>query len=366
MKKLFFLILLASSVCRSQNLVINPSLDSYTDYKGTINNRMNWSSSNDGSIDYYEVDTNLYGSPNHGKSYQGFIVVRNTNGRIQHLREYVQGELKTNLEKGEKYFVQFNVRLKSLKGGATSSIGLGFYNRQKDNHWWRGRVSIRNKFIVKNKKENIIKSKEWVKVEGVYIASGNEKYFGIGNFNLKMNTICEKEKYSTWSFYKPDYMKRNGDGYYFLDDVTVTPIPKDYLNTRDDSTKFINNKFISNSPKLNESFKLENIQFEKGKSYLTNESELKLKEIYHYLMVNPFLTFELNLHLESNYQIALIRRLREHRVNFIYDYLGGMGISKNRIYINQIIKSTNDSEVNYVEFKFLENKISDISKENFN
>ena len=131
-----------------------------------------------------------------------------------------------------------------------------------------------------------------------------------------------------------------------MDDITVSPIPKNYVNARDDNSKFIDNMFLINSPKFNESFRLENVQFKKGKSYLAEASKLKLKEIYHYLMVNPFLTFELNLHLESIYQIGLIKRLREQRANYIYDYLGGIGVARNRICIKQTIKSTNDAEVN--------------------
>jgi len=92
---------------------------------------MNRSSSNNGSVVYYKVDTNRYNFSKHGVSYQGLIVVRNPDGRIRDLGEYTQSELKINLGKGDKYFVQFDLLLRSLDGGATSSVGLGFYKKPK-------------------------------------------------------------------------------------------------------------------------------------------------------------------------------------------------------------------------------------------
>lgn len=149
-----------------------------------------------------------------GNAYGGFFVFSDHNNEFIY-REYIQGSLSEPLVVGKKYFVSAYLSLADNAEFATDEIGF-YFSEQK---------IIRNPLFtqvldvipqVVNTKDRIIGNKaNWVRIEGSFIASGNEKYFTIGCFadyyktNLHFLEEGKKEDLITSCFY-------------YIDDVCVS------------------------------------------------------------------------------------------------------------------------------------------------
>lgn len=145
--------------------------------------------------------------------------------------EYIEGELISPLIQGKKYCASFYARLVDSSGLATWSIGVYLskdFLPDLNSHY----DTISNYYLhftpqIQNAEGNFLKDTAWVKIEGSFIAEGNEKYIIIGNFNpyyrknylLKTNNII-------------DYYNHNASLYY-IDMVsvyecndTIVPLPE--------------------------------------------------------------------------------------------------------------------------------------------
>ncbi len=276
--KIFFfsVFTLCSLFSTSQNLVPNPSFESYStcpDDIGEINRCTSWKNCSDninGTPDYYNPCANLstpiagtpynvegYQLPHTGNSYAG-ILCYETN--FPNWREFIGITLQTPLVVGQKYYISFFASL-SLEysninmNTAIDKLGLKFTTINYDTI---NLSSVSNSsHILSN--GFITDTLGWTKVSGSFIADSAYSFLMIGNFYDDANT--NKIRYGG----TPD-----SNSYYFIDDVCVsTDSLFSYQWTGVEEKKNSENISIYPNPFINE------IQIE-------NSSQKKLENVIIY------------------------------------------------------------------------------------
>jgi hypothetical protein len=225
MKKLFFLgiFLFNTVLIKSQNLVPNSDFETHIPCDSLfsfLSDAPPWSYFNGDQSPYFNscntqwpnlgVPINLNGLqgyqwPKSGNGYSGFNVYYQP---IFNIRQYVQVQLNHPLKIGYLYCVEFYVNLANVSKYGTDRIGAFF----SDTAVYCVPNSCLLNYIpqVSNKRGSVITDTlNWTKIEGSFIAAGNEKYITIGNFypddsvsKIQINT----QPYST---------------FYYIDDVSV-------------------------------------------------------------------------------------------------------------------------------------------------
>ncbi|WP_034060315.1 hypothetical protein [Lacinutrix jangbogonensis] len=234
---LLFLFLFGS--INAQNLVLNPSFEAYINCPiviGSFNRDVqNWSTPNSGSTDYYnscKTERGLKGLENYngsqkartGKGYAGIYVFTDDN-----YREYVQGELKLRLVKGEEYIVSFYVSLAKKSTHSILNLSVLFTEEELSkcyhSNWCEKyirpkRVTSKSFTLIKNNKNVYYQQTEdWIKVSFSFFSNGFENYFSIGNFKSNSKTKKKQIKKNI----KPKF------SYYYIDDVSVENIDNDSI-----------------------------------------------------------------------------------------------------------------------------------------
>lgn len=214
---------------QSHNLVPNYSFEKYetcpedyTPQDMTHKLVPSWSYPTIATPDYFNrcsprnvsVPTNFAGEsePLTGDAYVGAIL----SGTEESYREYIQGMVLQPLVQGKKYCVRFSYKLASYSRFAVDRLSLYFSD-----------VEIRNTININlpytpqiNSKEGLFLDniEEWEELCNVYTASGNEKYFIIGNFRNYENTnyvVTDKNVVN---------LRNKAYAYYYIDDVIITPL----------------------------------------------------------------------------------------------------------------------------------------------
>jgi hypothetical protein len=205
------------------NLVPNPSFESYSNCP-TTNNQLNyatgWINPTISTPDYFNSCSSTFGVPSYcncssvfqypktGNAYCGIWCKNST----VNSREYLQMQMNTTLQSGKCYVVSFYANIVNWAGYACNNLGAYLSPNQVNSSSSNVLLSY-NSQIKKFKNEIITDTLNWVKISGVYTASGGENYITIGNFNDDVNT---------------DTVLINGSSslgaYYNIDDVSVTPI----------------------------------------------------------------------------------------------------------------------------------------------
>lgn len=230
MKKILLCILLFISLnIQSQNLVPNPSFETFiecpdTSFLGFYSFLdSTWFQFN--SADYFNTcDTsNYYGVPDNfvggyqfpvtGNAYCGFILYQT----IGFDREYIEIELDSTLVNGTTYYVRFYVSLGDSMQYALENIGAMFTDTLFDPYpaptfaWQTGIPQV------KNPSGNMLNDKtNWMVIQDSFIAIGGEKFITIGNFDDDPSTIIQ---------YQGGSGSSTDGAYYFIDDVYVGSIP---------------------------------------------------------------------------------------------------------------------------------------------
>lgn len=218
-----------------ENLVRNPSFEDYNVCPSGINGQPSkrllpdWAIPSKGTPDYFNtccdgdagVPNNFAGKikPHSGNAYSGIILRKNftrdnriTGEKPVIYREYIQNELKIELEAGKSYRIKFWICNSSKSRFAVDQVGAAITYES-------GRVKDKEVLefypVVENTSGNFLSNQNyWVAIEGVYEAIGGEKYLTIGNF---------KNNFST------RYIMQNGNSefnyaYYYIDDVSVVEV----------------------------------------------------------------------------------------------------------------------------------------------
>jgi hypothetical protein len=211
MKRLFLLLLsflLCINVKAQLNLVKNPSFEQYSLCPNSFD-QISYATS------WHSIDTNGIvscaseycnvcatgggiGVPSGGDYYQ---YPRTGNGMAQTAmffdesyyypigRNYMQGQLKNTLENGKPYCVTFYVVLEEKSGNASNNIGAYLDNGSIDSTTLSTCGFPQTQYTPQVEETTIITDTlNWIKVEGSFIANGNEKFITIGNFKDKAHT----------------------------------------------------------------------------------------------------------------------------------------------------------------------------------
>lgn len=203
------------------NLVLNPGFESFSSIPtglGQLNLAAPWQSPSNGSPDYFHslataasgvsVPANTFGneSAHNGRAYVGFHV-----RPINLYREYVEVSLSSPLVAGNTYQVSFYLSLADGSRWAVDKLGA---------HFSAGSVSPVNTAYVLSLPPHVSVSgyltnkTGWTQVVGSYTALGSEDHIVIGNFLDNPSTTPLMGLGGPYEF-----------AYYYLDDVSVVPVP---------------------------------------------------------------------------------------------------------------------------------------------
>ncbi len=321
-----------TTMCLSQNLVINPGFDVYgkaTNLNWLFGGDMftsyavtGWSQSTSGSSDFFfyvpekkAKNINPYAGdhdPASGNAFAGFIPW--VPGR--EYREYVTGELSTPLEKGKKYKFRMKVCTGSVGSYLVNDLGVYFSkDRVKDTSSKLLRVNTHVWLDATGLQSN---PEEWTVMENVYIAQGGERFFTIGNFLNDSATVSMDRKLGTAPL---PY------SYYYADDVEVIPTTEDPVAPGPKTS-------LSNQIKAGSTFIARGVNFDLDKSTLRPESYLQLHEIIAELKRKPGLKVDVRGYTDSTGNEAHNLQLSKARAKVVADYLVSSGIDRSRVTYN--------------------------------
>jgi outer membrane protein OmpA-like peptidoglycan-associated protein len=150
--------------------------------------------------------------PHGGDGYVGAIL----SGTEESYREYIQGSLSSAMIKGQQYCIRFYFKLASYSRFAVDQMSLYLSDAEIKNDI---NVNLSYTPQITNKiglfLDNI---DEWEEFCTVYTATGNERFFIIGNFRNYDNTnyvVTDKNVVN---------MRNKAYAYYYFDDVIISPL----------------------------------------------------------------------------------------------------------------------------------------------
>lgn len=243
-KYLTFILLGLFTTIVSQNMVNNPSFESFTSCplgQGQLN-ATNWQvTANSGfsSPDYFNIcvppsnqvgiPDNVAGSqiPYDGNAYTGIFCY----GVNSQQREYIQTQLISPMVIGQTYHVSFRVSLGDYHGTAIGSLGAHFSNNPLIGSGNTLPFNVTPQII---SNQIITNQTVWTEIAGDYTALGGEHYLTIGNYltdELTPKTaILPEPNFPFW-------------GYYYIDMVSVTANPLNINEFNNDNIKVHPNPF---------------------------------------------------------------------------------------------------------------------------
>ena len=156
--------------------------------------------------------------PRTGNAYGGFVTYSSPGfAPFFEFREYIENGLKQTLKPNTNYCINYYVNLAGISNYASANVGIVF-SKDSIRHYTLPNApsyvitytpSIENTSIIAD-------SINWTKIEGIYLASGIERFVTIGNFRHDPLTSTLSVATNT-----PSYREI---AYYFIDDVSVTEI----------------------------------------------------------------------------------------------------------------------------------------------
>jgi hypothetical protein len=211
--------------CKNCEQVQNGHFEWYDGYSTSVSNishSYSWSTASLGTSDYYNVNYPYpvsvpanypaTSTPAHnGNGYAGFITYT---GIDPNAREYIQSQLKCPLVVGQNYNVSFYTIAGDKFGTVTNNIGAylsGLPTYTPNVYYISGVTPQVNSSSVINY------STSWTQVSGI-VTGNNQQFITIGNFYSDPPNTTILNPASTSTLY-PNY------SYYFVDDISVTPVP---------------------------------------------------------------------------------------------------------------------------------------------
>lgn len=219
-----------------QNVIANSSFEEFTfcpknyfRYPNVFNQCLNnWYSPTKGTPDYFNdcsrsrsgVPNNFAGvaEPLDGSGYVGFCLATNPSlihANINFTQEYIATRLDYQLQKNKRYCIEFYISLADYSLYTINEIGI-YFSKKKIKKRTTKNLPYKPQILFKC--DHINNDRSWVKLSNVFIASGNEEFLAIGNFQKP---------------YEIDYKKRNlcirknkilNNAYYYIDAVTIYPL----------------------------------------------------------------------------------------------------------------------------------------------
>jgi hypothetical protein len=235
MRFLLIILILVSKVFFSQNLVPNPSFESYTmcptNY-GQIANAVAWDyihAAN--SSEYYNacssgtqvsVPKNFFGAnyqlAKTGNAYAGIQTLTQSGN----FRGNICAQLSTTLSANSYYYAKFYAV--SVQGYKIVSNNLALSFSSTVNYTLMPNTTLNLPMHIYKFGNPVLKDTlNWIEVKGIYKATGIERFIIIGNFMDKINTKVDTIDSNALSWAT----------YYMIDDVSVEPICTPFWSYRD-------------------------------------------------------------------------------------------------------------------------------------
>ncbi len=226
------------------NFVKNPDLETYTtcpDYLNQIIYCKYWSipkdstTTSDYSMEYYNAcgnafldhgshvpaNTGFYQYPHSGNGMAGAVMYYDKTAPHPaspipfNYRDYLQGHLYQPLTAGKTYCISFWVNCTEGAGYAQNKIGAYLDNGAINTLPIPVATEITSVTPQVYTNTVIKDTANWTKIEGSFVATGNETYITIGNFftNAATDTLVTNYWFGAYQY-----------SYYLIDDVSVIPI----------------------------------------------------------------------------------------------------------------------------------------------
>lgn len=315
---LFFTLWVSNSIlAQTDNLVPNPSFEEYNSLPISTGEGIGcistWNYTKyTGGIDYYHSDSyskkvntkkNEFGhqTPHSGNAYAGICTSKD-------YREFLQVKLIRPLTKNKKYAIKIQVSCADkLYLGTVNEFNI-IFSKNPFNIGAEGYLLVppELKFVKQTKYTN---KKDWEELSMIYTANGTEQWFTFGSFQYKEN---EKEYGEVFGLSK--------FAHYYIDDVSITPLVKETLTivpiVIEQKTQEVEQEFVSG-----ETYVLENIQFETGKSNLLKESFSELDNLILYLLKHPNIKLKIVGHTDNIGSATDNLKLSRERANAVKQYL---------------------------------------------
>ncbi len=337
----------------SQNLVVNGNFDlyfrcpqSYNQYNNNIKDLIpGWGTVNKSTPDFFHrcsqntdvgVPQNFAGiiEPVDGDGYMGIIlrVDEETYPFSSSYSEHITGVLETPLERGKSYCFSFYYALAQNSGIVTNTIGIYFSKDKPVFQDYDEQYGFQPQLILHN--DSVLGSRPgWNILSAVYVASGGEKFFTIGNFQpLSQSTAMKRmpEVYNDTRFF----------AYYYIDDVrmflvedgpcfeegalvlSAVRIPN-YTDTIQEND---NDKF-----RIGSIYTLKNLHFDFEKTEIRIEDRGELDELILFLKENSNIHIKIIGHTDAVGNDAYNQLLSESRAKAVMEYLYAEGIALTRM-----------------------------------
>ena len=287
-----------------------------------------------------------YPKPHGGDKMAGIITYHpymDARGKMD-FHEFIAGELKEPLKKGQTYTVEFfvqqddSVAIHHLLGvygrkaeilpTAAGNIGVYF----SVDEFYEEENMLQTVYYeaispqINHPEPAITKPGEWKKLSQTFTADQPYRYFAIGNFkkdDLTQTTLKNKEEIDGFNLGKHSFWeKKKRVAYYCIDDVRVAPF--------DGKTSYAPEIKLDNL-KENKAYIFKNVTFRSGKAILTENSFPELISLIGYLNKNPNIKIEIGGHTDNVGSEESNRILSENRARAVYGYLINNGIAEERL-----------------------------------
>jgi OmpA-OmpF porin, OOP family len=347
---IFILNLLCISITQAQtlqNMVRNPSFEQYKQIPndlGAINQATFVNSPTDASPDYFhkrcqsidvDVPRNKMGiaEARSGTAYAGIYVYTNRYTK-SNFREYLQLELKQNLNKDELYCVKAHVYLAQSSNRALPALAMtaSRFGLQKNHQSILEQVDVE---IMHRPDKKVLTDRSWVEISCTYKAVGGEKFIAIGNFSL------DKDTKITGAIEIDSFRNPNVDfAYYYVDDVCVTSLKYnktcncgsfEFGATQSREVIVLDATLKEKTYEVGRALILENVRFDKNKAILQESSFAALDEVVIILKKNPTYNIEISGHTSDKGDAEENHFLSKRRAKSVVDYLIASGINEKRL-----------------------------------
>ena len=314
---LFFVVLQGIA----QNLVVNGDFEDYLNCPRTMGSLSNDAkflpAATNGSTDYFNtcaappmgVPKNFNGEQNaySGSAYAGLYLFSPND-----YREYIQLKLSAPLEAGKTYRVTFWLSLAEKSGLAVQEASVMFSsgplqldtNKNLSPRRLDGFKIKPYAFLNLNIKGPIYDTKEWVLVEGAYLAKGYENYLIFGNF--------KNDRFSKTVRFRKKDSNPLSLSYYYMDNVQVEQLQQATFE-------------------LNVPFVLNRLQFGFDNAELTDRSKREIKKVYLHLKRNPKVKVFIYGHTDDLGTPEYNQYLSSRRARAVAHHLQALGLSQHRI-----------------------------------
>lgn len=331
---LALLFLMSGGLLRSQNLVKNPSFESYVHCPERLGNFhddvIEWSSPTLGSTDYFNGCSTSMGTPKNFNGQQGADFGRGYAGMYLYApddyREYIQATLTQSLVKGKKYRLSFYVSLAERSDFAIKEFGVFLSDKKV-------RIAIRKElskmhlykggdnsftFMEIGYSNFYSDTQDWILVSTEFVAKGTENYMTIGNFKNNQKTRMFRTKKGA----------KQG-AYYYIDNISLQAAEPLMLAEKG---VLVSGETNAAPYALDETHIFNDVLFKFDEYLLLEAAKNELQKMYSYLQSNPDLKISISGHTDnvgtSQYNLSLSK----DRCASVAGYLMQLGLPEDRIH----------------------------------